>query len=163
MLNCPFCKTPIADGAVSCPSCRAPISSTEAKDLEQQIRTQLAQGKKIEAVKAYRAQTGCTLKQAKDAVEAFEHGLPPPDPPEKGTALEADVLRLLRSGNKAKAVKLYHDRTGANLLDAKQAVESIASRHAMVVPGSTWRSVVLVMIVLTLAAMAVVAAMILRQ
>ncbi len=36
------------------------------------IRRELAQGRKIQAIKLYRDQTGAGLKEAKDAVEAME-------------------------------------------------------------------------------------------
>lgn len=42
--------------------------------LEQQLREQLRQGRKIAAIKLYRQQTGVGLKQAKDAVEALARG-----------------------------------------------------------------------------------------
>jgi ribosomal protein L7/L12 len=37
--------------------------------------------------------------------------------------MEAEVLSLLGRGEKLKAVKLYRDRTAANLMESKLAVE----------------------------------------
>ena len=37
-----------------------------------EVRAHLAAGRKIQAIKAYREQTGAGLKDAKDAVEALE-------------------------------------------------------------------------------------------
>ena len=37
------------------------------------------------------------------------------------------------NGEKVKAAKLYRERTGASLREAKQAVESVAARHGLTV------------------------------
>ncbi len=49
----------------------------EAGSLEAQVLALMEGGKKIDAVKLYREQTGCDLKNAKDAVEtlAAKHGV----------------------------------------------------------------------------------------
>ena len=44
--------------------------------LEGKIRSLLSKGKKIEAVKIYRAEYGVSLKEAKDAVERVESSMP---------------------------------------------------------------------------------------
>lgn len=44
-------------------------------DLQEQVRSLLLQGKKIEAIKIYRESTGFGLKEAKDAVELIESNL----------------------------------------------------------------------------------------
>jgi hypothetical protein len=43
--------------------------------------------------------------------------------------VEAEVLQLLKDGNKIQAVKLYMERTGTSLLEAKQAVEAFGETH----------------------------------
>ena len=40
------------------------------------MRAALGRGNKIEAIRLYRVLTGVSLRQAKDAVEALERGLP---------------------------------------------------------------------------------------
>jgi ribosomal protein L7/L12 len=45
--------------------------------------------------------------------------------------MEAELLRLLGRGDKLEAVKLYKDQKGTSLLEAKQAVESLAARHGL--------------------------------
>jgi hypothetical protein len=45
--------------------------------------------------------------------------------------LEQQVRALLDDGQKIAAVKLYKDQTGVSLLEAKQAVESLAARHGL--------------------------------
>jgi ribosomal protein L7/L12 len=123
----------------------------------------LGQGKKLEAVKIYKNEVGCSLKEAKDAVESLERGDAPPQSTEADATLEADVLRLLRDGERIRAAKLYKDRTGASLRDAKQAIESIATRHGIAVPDAGCGGVVIFLMVVAVAAMAVVAALILAQ
>ena len=160
MPKCQFCKMDIAPVATSCPSCGAelPTSGPGSTDLEQRVRSLLAQGRKIEAVKIYKNQVGCSLKEAKDAVEALERC----DSLLKSTGtdadLEADVLRLLGNGEKIKAAKLYKDRTGASLREAKQAIEAVAVRHGVAVQDTGCSGVLIFLIVVTVAAMAVVAA-----
>jgi hypothetical protein len=46
--------------------------------------------------------------------------------------LERQVRALLGQGQKIEAVKLYKDQTGVGLVEAKQAVESLAASHGLV-------------------------------
>lgn len=133
MPNCLSCKAIVPAGATVCPSCGAsvPKSATATTDAKQEVRSLLEQGRKIEAAKLYMSQTGCTLKEAKDAVEALQHGASPSEPIEPDADLEANVLRLLKDGEKLKAVKLYRDRTGAALADSKRSVEAIGAHHGI--------------------------------
>jgi ribosomal protein L7/L12 len=55
----------------------------------------------------------------------LEHlGIESRDPP--ASALDQQVIDLVRSGRKIEAIKLYREQTGAGLKDAKDAVEQIA-------------------------------------
>lgn len=132
MPNCLSCKAIVPTGATVC-SCGAsvPQSTTATTDADQDVRSLLEQGRKLEAAKLYMSQTGCTLKEAKDAVEALQHGASTSEPIEPDADLEANVLRLLEDGEKINAVKLYRDRTGAALADSKRAVEVIGARHGV--------------------------------
>jgi ribosomal protein L7/L12 len=58
-----------SQGPVARPPTMAPLASSP--DIEMLLR----QGKKIEAIKVYREQTGVGLKDAKDAVEEMERRL----------------------------------------------------------------------------------------
>jgi len=98
----------------------------------------LVRGRKIEAIKIYRAATGVGLKEAKAAVDSLEAGLPPstgvaagesigrnsarPLEPAALVAVQAELAR----GQKIRAIKAYREATGASLLAAKRAVEAIA-------------------------------------
>ena len=44
---------------------------------------------------------------------------------------EEELLALLEQGQKIEAIKLYRERTGAGLKDAKDAVEAIGLKHGL--------------------------------
>lgn len=94
---------------------------------DQDILLLISTGEKIEAIKAYRERYGVGLREAKEAVDAAEAGAPLPVPvgpenPDFWAAIDA----CLRSGNKIEAIKLYRERTGIGLKEAKDAVEARA-------------------------------------
>jgi hypothetical protein len=69
-----------------------------------------------------------------------------------------EYLDLLRRGEKIEAIKLYRERTGAGLKEAKDAVEALGARHGIQPqpldgPGC-------LMVIAVLLAMAVVAAIV---
>jgi len=96
-------------------------------------------GKKIEAIKLYRQETGSGLKEAYDAVEAIATGQPTArrsgesveclgvDP----NSLEGQVLALLQGQKKIWAIKVYREQTGVGLKQAKDAVEALAAKHGI--------------------------------
>jgi ribosomal protein L7/L12 len=86
----------------------------------------LKQGEKIKAIKLFRDRTGAGLKEAKDAVEAIERGEPTRRTPAE---IETELAPLLKQGEKIKAIKLFRDRTGAGLKEAKDAVEALEPRY----------------------------------
>ncbi len=92
-----------------------------------ELRALLAEGRKIEAIKLYRQETGAGLAKAKKAVEALERGEPRAPDNKADASLEADLLPLLQQGRKIEAVKLYRERTNTGLKEAKEAVESLAA------------------------------------
>jgi ribosomal protein L7/L12 len=65
------------------------------------------------------------LKQAKEAVEAIERGEPLPIPEMVDESFERELISLLDQGQKIEAIKLYRERTGVGLKEAKDAVEAI--------------------------------------
>lgn len=165
MPTCPSCNSATSPGTTICRSCGASIPEhpTLPADLEQQVRSLLDQGKKIEAVKVYKDRTGFGLKRSKDAVEALQRGCRSPQAAEADTDLEGDVLRLLGQGEKIKAVKLYKDRTDATLFDSKQAVDEIAVRNGVTVEGGGCSGVLFLSMVVLIAIAVVAVLMILRR
>jgi ribosomal protein L7/L12 len=65
------------------------------------------------------------LKQVKEAVEAIGRGEPFSIPETVDESFEEQPVRLLGQGQKIEAIKLYRERTGAGLKEAKDAVEVI--------------------------------------
>jgi ribosomal protein L7/L12 len=97
---------------------------------ERQIRELISAGNKIAAVKLYRELTSLGLKEAKDAVEAIEHGIPVEIPAlaqtgEPDPFLENQIKRLLAERKKIEAVKIYREAYHCGLKDAKDAVDLI--------------------------------------
>lgn len=98
----------------------------------ERIRQELAHGRKIEAIKLYRAQTNVGLKEAKDAVEMFERGQMPPPPSASfspssipGNVDLAQIRLLLSQGKKMEALKLYRGQTGASLQEALAVIDAM--------------------------------------
>jgi ribosomal protein L7/L12 len=145
MSNCPFCDKPVLAGATSCPYCRAPLSglqSPASDELEQQVRSLLDRGEKIEAIKLYREATAASLLDAKNAVEALERGGPLAEPaaPQEGVApsqgdWEHEVLKRLEAGQKIDAIRWYREQRGVGLKEAKEAVEALAERAGIATRG----------------------------
>ncbi len=115
--------------------------------MDSELRRLLDAGRKIEAIKTLREATGAGLAEAKAAVEALERGEPlaplaeakeavegigqgltpplraparPLDP-----AFEAEVRRLAQHGDTIEAIRLYRERTGLGLKEAKDAVDAL--------------------------------------
>jgi ribosomal protein L7/L12 len=132
MTRCRFCDHSIPFGADQCPNCGGPLDASArqaADDLEQQIRELLSQGQRLEAVKQYRDRAGVGLQEAREAVQAVADraGLSAADAVDAD--MEAELRELLNQGRKLEAVKLYRQRTGADLLEAKRAVEALAAQQ----------------------------------
>ena len=152
MIRCPFCDHKNPTGATHCAECKAELfdpdaaeagagaASAESNSLDGRVLTLLSGGRKIEAIKLYRDVTGAGLKEAKDAVEALERdGSLPPQRAQaaSGPGVDnAEILELLRAGQKIRAIKLYRERTGSGLADAKNAVEALARAEGLPVGGS---------------------------
>jgi ribosomal protein L7/L12 len=100
---------------------------------ENELRSLVAAGHRIEAVKRYREQSGSGLKDAAEAVQALarEQGISQ----RQSDSVEWDVLLLLERGQKVQAIKFYRQRTGSGLQESKAAVERIAAEHNISPPG----------------------------
>ena len=130
MIQCPFCDHINPASATRCTKCGSELpGSLEAghKSLADTLTTLIRTGQKIEAIKQYRERTGSGLKEAKDAVEALERGEALPTAKAVLTTVDQDVLSLVREGKKIAAIKLYRDKTGVGLVEAKAAVEAVAT------------------------------------
>ena len=136
MPRCTFCNHDNPPGVRSCQYCGAdfpgPSGPTPGSQdaLERRVRDLLAEGRKIEAIRVYREQTGTGLKEAKDAVEAIQRGVPASLPAGVDEPFRSELVSLLDRGQKIEAIKLYRERTGAGLKEAKDAVEAIERGQA---------------------------------
>lgn len=98
-------------------------TESASKFSEQDITKALNQGKRIQAIKIYRKVHGVDLKTAKEAIERIQKGespeaaAPPLD--------DNEVLKLLKQGKKIAAIKVYRERYGVGLKEAKEAVEKM--------------------------------------
>jgi ribosomal protein L7/L12 len=153
-LQCPNCGAPVdfAGGTqTTCSFCRSQlylsadsvkVSSVLSDLLEgkpapegidvQQIQELVRAGKKIEAIKLVRAQTGLGLKEAKDAVEAIERGetveltLRATSTTQVVSGVDLDqITELLLQGKKIEAIKLVREQTGLGLKEAKDVIDAI--------------------------------------
>jgi large subunit ribosomal protein L7/L12 len=153
MIRCPFCDHKNPSGATHCAECKAELfnpdeadagpSEAESNTLDGRVLALVRAGRKIEAIKLYRDMTGAGLKEAKDAVESLERGGAVSAPSDRSSADDLELLELLRAGQTIRAIKLYREKTGVGLADAKQAVEAVARANSIPVGRSGCGSAVL--------------------
>jgi ribosomal protein L7/L12 len=132
-----------------------PLPSKEPVDssFEGQIISLLGQNQKIAAIKLYREKTGVGLKEAKDAVEALEQGKPLPSREPVDSSFEGQIISLLEQGQKIGAIKLYREKTGVGLKEAKDFIDALAADRRISVPkGSGCLGILLLLILIPLAA-----------
>jgi ribosomal protein L7/L12 len=134
-----------------------PLPTKEPVDsaFENEIVLLLQGSKKIEAIKVYRERTGVGLKEAKDAVEALERGESLPTREPLDSTMEAEIVRLLEARKKIEAIKVYRERTGVGLKEAKDAVEAVAAQRSIVAPSGSGclGAALLLMVLIPMAAM----------
>ena len=84
-------------------------------------------GEYIQAIKEYRALHGGGLKEAKDAVDILASGRTPagPEIAHERPAPDEEVRVLAREGRKIEAIKLYRERSGLGLAQAKAVIDSL--------------------------------------
>jgi len=117
---------------------------------EFQAVLKLAQaGRKIEAIKLYRAITNAGLAEAKTAVERMAAGQPVQfgglqTSSRGGSPLSdpqlAQIKAQLEAGNKIEAIKLYRQFTGVGLKEAKDAVEGVTPGSSQNQKGTNWKA-----------------------
>jgi ribosomal protein L7/L12 len=100
---------------------------TDDPNLDPELQAFVVGGRKIEAIKRYRELTGAGLKDAKEAVEALERGEAMPVREQGGVPFETEIVVLLKHEQKLDAIKLYRERTGAGLKEAKDFIEALAA------------------------------------
>jgi ribosomal protein L7/L12 len=83
--------------------------------------------------------------QLQDAADSDAASTPPPAAPDAGS-LEADVLALMQGNKKIQAIKLYRERTGVGLKEAKDFVEALAANHGVAPSSGGCAGMVLLML-----------------
>jgi ribosomal protein L7/L12 len=86
-------------------------------------------GDVIEAIKIARQGTGLSLKEAKDAVDAYSRGTGPGDSGGTSTQIPQNAIASLYQGKLIDAIKKTRASTGLGLKDAKEAVELYLARN----------------------------------
>lgn len=111
-----------------------PVASAPSPVSAANVQALLREGKKLEAIKLYREQSGLGLKEAKDAVDAMELGgqvAPPPLHTPKRTITsemavdDAELRGHVTGGRIIEAIKRYRELTGLGLKESKDAIESL--------------------------------------
>lgn len=111
------------------PASSAPAAVLDRPDLDDAVRTLLAEGKLIPAVKLVRERTGFGLKDAKEYVDRLQAGLPAPAASARPSAdavtpeAMAHIQQLVAQGKKIQAIKVLREHTGLGLKQAKDTVE----------------------------------------
>lgn len=98
---------------------------TLSENEKQNIISCIRSGRKIEAIRLYREATGASLVDAKHVIEKLAAKLSG-DPPPFAETGENEIAALLISGKEIAAIKLYREKTGAGLKEAKEKVEALA-------------------------------------
>ena len=97
---------------------------------EAEVCALLNSGKKIEAIKRVREQTGLGLKEAKDLVDALERGLSVsihagPHSPAGFSNPDDEARKLVAAGKLIEAVKLVREHKHLGLKEAKDYVDRL--------------------------------------
>ncbi|MFZ5879158.1 MAG: hypothetical protein ACOY0R_07300 [Chloroflexota bacterium] len=105
---------------------------------EARIRQIAQSGRMIEAIKEYRLLTNAGLAESKAAVEALRFGVgvpaSAPMPPGMDSSRQRQILDLMAQDRKIEAIKLYRGWTGADLKQAKDAVEALERGGTIHIP-----------------------------
>lgn len=161
MTKCSICEHANPPLAKQCENCGMQLIRDDERDVfgtrsGNQLQDFINSGRKIEAIKLYREQTGKGLKEAKEAVEAMMRGEVPTQPQQTKTTLtsadEQEILTQLRDGRKIEAIKIHRKLTGAGLRDAKLAVDRLAQEHGIQASGGGCLGFLLVGLCVTAAA-----------
>jgi ribosomal protein L7/L12 len=127
------------------PPSTMPTTATLAP-LDHHVRKLVAEGNKIEAIKAVREHTGLGLKEAKDYVEAipnvvplanFGHGDPVAQELKDEATVRAAAWQLVAKGQKIEAIKLIRENTGWDLKRSKDYADALEGTPAPPQPTAT--------------------------
>ena len=92
------------------------------------MTTLLQAGRKLDAIRLYREQTGASLKDATDMIKDLERKLDLADQSE--IEHSQDAATLLRAGRKLDAIRVYREQHGLSLKDATEAISDMEKNLA---------------------------------
>ncbi len=96
-----------------------------------ELQRLLREHQKIQAIKLYREETKASLKEAKIAVEMTQDEMLVSQYEARLTRRNSTSLQeiqyFLQTGDKLQAIKVYRKSTGADLKEAKKAVDTLAA------------------------------------
>jgi ribosomal protein L7/L12 len=104
------------------------MSEPLPEQVASQIRSALAAGNKIEAIRIYREFSGASLVEAKDFIERLASGAPPAATASVQGDTNARIQAELFAGNKIAAIKLHREATHCGLAEAKAQVEQLEAQ-----------------------------------
>jgi ribosomal protein L7/L12 len=87
------------------------------------VTSLLQAGRKLDAIRVYREQTGANLKDATDVIKDLERQLDRGDQSE--IEHDQDVATLLRAGRKIDAIRVYREQHGVSLREATGAINQM--------------------------------------
>lgn len=97
-----------------------------------ELQRLLREHQKIQAIKLYREETKASLKEAKIAVEMTQDEMLVSQYEARLTRRNSTSLQeiqyFLQTGDKLQAIKVYRKSTGADLKEAKKAVDALAAK-----------------------------------
>ena len=100
-----------------------------------EIRTLVASGNKIAAIKRHRELTGSDLVTAKSTVEALVDGKTPVER-KSSPELRQEVVALLESSQQIDAIRVYREATGVGLKEARDRIRAIAMEERIPLGGA---------------------------
>ena len=103
LINCPECGKQISDKAASCPDCGYPLQKStignnrqlNVNNIEAEVKRLIDAGEVISAVKYYKDNMNCGLKEAKDKVDSLRGITPSAN---KGGCASIVLILILISG-----------------------------------------------------------------
>lgn len=130
----------------------------------ERISELIRNGRKIEAIKLLREETGVDLKTAKETVDKLEAD-PAFDPvslddatPEIGSEISEAVRTLAWQGLQIHAIKLFREQSGLGLKESKEAVDLLPRNPELPAPNAGPGMVAILVVILVAALLLVLGA-----
>ena len=97
--------------------------NVNGEPLSSAILSCVKEGRKLEAIKLLREETGIGLKEAKDIVEKYAAGKAQISADPMKMNMPQEALNKLSEGNKIEAIKIIREHNGTGLKESKEFAE----------------------------------------